>query len=251
MTQASAPDHVTVTIPVEGGDLPVRLYLPEGGRGPGLMLVQEIFGVSRYIADRARALAALGYVVAVPELYWRLGLAATTEEGSIEEVLGAGMAASAELGLDRAVDDVVTTLEWLPGCPEIADAGEPGGSNVGIIGFCFGGGVAFAATARLDRTDLPVALVSYYGSALPALTDQAERVRVPSLHHWGRADAFIAADVQESVREQLGRDGVEWFSYDGANHAFDNPHPAFHHADASRLAWERTTDFLRRHLPVS
>lgn len=241
MTQRSTSGHLTASIPVEDGDLPVQVYLPDGGRGPGLVLVQEIFGVSRYIEQRARDLAELGYVVAVPELYWRLGFAATPEDGPIEDVLGAGMTAAQELGLDRAIDDVVATLEWLPVQPEVA-------GPVGVIGFCFGGGVAFAAAARLGRADRPAVLVSYYGSALPALADQAPRVSAPSLHHWGSADAFIPGEMQDTVRAALARDGVEWFTYDGAGHAFDNPHPAFQHAAASELAWSRTVEFLARQL---
>lgn len=253
MTQPSAPPPSSPaaparhTVPVAGGALPVRLYLPAGGRGPGLVLVQEIFGVSHYIAQRARDLAALGYVVAVPELYWRIGLAATPEEGPLEDVLAAGMAAASELGLESAIDDVVATLEWLPQRPEVMESGS--GTNVGIVGFCFGGGVAFAATARLERTDLPVALVSYYGSALPALVERAPRVRVASLHHWGSADSFIPLAVQDSMRPEIVREGVEWFTYEGAGHAFDNPSPAFHDAPASARAWERTVAFLGRHLP--
>lgn len=248
MTQPSAPPAPEChSVPVVGGDLPVRLYLPQSGRGPGIVVVQEIFGVSRYIAERARDLAALGYVVAVPELYWRSGLAATPEDGPIQDVLAAGMAAATELGLESAIDDVAATLEWLPRRPEVTESDS--GTNVGIVGFCFGGGVAFAATARLDRTDLPVALVSYYGSALPALVELAPRVRVPSLHHWGSADTFIPLDVQEAIRPEIVREGVEWFTYEGAGHAFDNPHPAFHDAAASDLAWERTVAFLGRHLP--
>lgn len=242
MTQRS--DHTIVPVPVDGGELPVRLHLPEGGSGPGLVLVQEIFGVSRYVEARADDLAALGYVVAVPELYWRVGLAATPEDGPIDEVLAAGMAASRELGIDRAIDDVVAALEWLPTVAEVT-------GPVGVIGFCFGGGVAFAATARLEGSDSPATLVSYYGSALPALVDRAPHVRVPSLHHWGSADTFIPVEAQERVRAACEAHAeVEWFTYDGAGHAFDNPHPAFHDADASRLAWERTVDFLRRHLPT-
>ncbi|NCD21080.1 MAG: dienelactone hydrolase family protein, partial [Actinobacteria bacterium] len=71
-----------------------------------------------------------------------------------------------------------------------------------------------------------------------------------SLHHFGTADAWIPMDVVTQIRDAVtaGRDDVEFELYDGANHAFDNPHPLFHHAEASAVAWERTLAFLARHL---
>lgn len=237
-TVAASPDRIE-TIAVTGGDLPVQLYLPPSGRGPGLVLVQEIFGVSAYIRERARDLAELGYVVAVPELYWRIGLSATAEDGPIEDVLAAGMAAAGELGLEPAIADTEAVVPWLASVAEVS-------GPVGLIGFCFGGGVAFAAAAQTD----PAVLVSYYGSALPALQDRAGEIEAPCLHHWGDADAFIDQATQAHLRSVVERSGVEWHTYDGAGHAFDNPHPAFFSGEASALAWQRTTAFLARELPV-
>ena len=92
----------------------------------------------------------------------------------------------------------------------------------------------------------PDALVSYYGSALPRLVELAPKVSAQSLHHFGDADAYLDVDaVIPALR------GAEIHRYPGAGHAFDNPMPAFHHADASELAWRRTVDFLARHLPTS
>ena len=63
----------SVRVSVDGGEMPADLHLPTGDRGPGIVLFQEIFGVTDYIDGRARDLAALGYVVLVPHLYWRQG----------------------------------------------------------------------------------------------------------------------------------------------------------------------------------
>lgn len=238
-TPAPQPDRVA-SVAVAGGDLPVEIYLPPARSGRGLVLVQEIFGVSRYIQARARDLADLGYVVAVPQLYWRIGLVATPEDGPIEDVLGAGMGAAEELGLAPAIADTAASLRWLPTIPEVT-------GPAGLFGFCFGGGVAFAAAAQSD----PAALVSYYGSAIPALLEVAGQVHAPSLHHWGEADTFIDQATQAHLRSVIERDGVEWYSYPEAGHAFDNPNPAFFSEPASRLAWQRTTAFLTRVLPLA
>lgn len=220
-----------------------------GGTGaarpaPGLVLVQEVFGVTEYIAQRARDLARLGYVVAVPELFWRAGVVATRSDGTMQEMLADAQATAAEVGLDASISDAAATLRWLAEQPEVD-------GRVAIVGYCFGGGVAFAVAAST-----PVAaLVSYYGSSIPAQVEAdagvGARVTAPSLHHWGGEDSFIPFAVQERIHAALAHDGVEWHTYPGANHAFDNPNPAFHDAAASRLAWERTTAFLARVLPLA
>ncbi|PFG19787.1 dienelactone hydrolase family protein [Serinibacter salmoneus] len=227
-----------VTVPTDAGEIPVEVFLPERGEGPGIVLVQEIFGVTGYIRDRACDFAQQGYAVAVPQLYWRLGLVATPEDGDLEQVLSAGMAASTGLGLDAAVRDTTAVLAWA------RDAAALEGRPM-LLGFCFGGGVAFRVAA--ENPDLVHALVSYYGSSIPAHLDLADRVTMPSLHHFGEADSFIDLATQARVRAAVVHPGVDWYTYPGANHAFDNPNPAFHHAEASALAWERTLAFLALH----
>lgn len=224
--------HVfTLTRP--DGELPVHRFVPDEPSGAGVVLVQEIFGVSPYVRSRADDLAAAGYEVYVPELYWRIADHELDE--SSEDLLQRGMALMGATDWGDAVADTVAAVEHLRGQ-------VPG--RVGLLGFCYGGGVAFAAAAR-TQVD---ALVSYYGSALPQLLDLAPEVTAPSLHHWGTADAFIPLEVARQVEAALARDGVEFAWYDGAGHAFDNPLPAFHDAEASALAWPRTLTFLEGQL---
>ena len=225
------------TVAVPDGDLPVHVWLPPSGSGPGLLVLQEIFGVSEYIRSRARDLADLGYVVLAPDLYWR---AEGTVDESSEDFLQQGMALAAQLEWDRTVSDAVAALDALRARPEVT-------GGVGVVGFCFGGGVAFnvAAVADVD------VLVSYYGSALPQLLPLAGRVSAPSLHHFGTADAYIPMETVEEIRAAVAGPEAELHLHEGAGHAFDNPHPMFHHERASAAAWGLTTDFLSRQLPVS
>ncbi|WP_413452876.1 dienelactone hydrolase family protein [Georgenia phoenicis] len=227
---------VTTTVPVTDGEMPAHLWLPPSGTGPGLVLLQEIFGVSAYIRSRAADLAALGYVVLAPELYWR---AEGTVDESGEWFLEQGMALQAQLDWDRTVADAVASVGALRSRPEVA-------GGTGVLGFCFGGGVAFNVAALAD-VDV---LVSYYGSALPQLLHLAERVSAPSLHHFGTADAYIPVEKVEEIRAAVAGPEVEFHLHDGAGHAFDNPHPMFHHERASAEAWDLTSRFLARHLPV-
>lgn len=126
--------------------------------------------------------------------------------------------------------------------------------QVGLLGFCYGGGLAFAAAASAaDEQRPPSVLVSYYGSALPTLLHRAPLVGAPSLHHFGTADAFIPAEQVEQIREAVTaggtREQVRFELHEGAGHAFDNPHPGLHHADAAEAAWQRTVGFLAENLP--
>ena len=222
------------------GTMPAQLWLPPGGSGPGLLLLQEIFGVSRYIRSRAAALAEAGYVVLAPELYWRLDAQALDE--SSPSALEEAMALVSRLDWATTVQDAVAALERLRALDQVR-------AGVGVIGFCFGGGLAFNVAA----VDSPDVLVSYYGSALPDLLDLAPRVTAPSLHHFGTEDAYVDADAVQRIRAAVtaGPGGpVRFETYEGANHAFDNPDFVLHHPEASAAAWERTLAFLGEHLPV-
>lgn len=226
-----------VHIQTPDGAMPAHVWLPPQQTGPGLVLVQEIFGISGYIESRAADLAELGYVVCAPEVYWRLGASQVDE--SSEDALATAMGLAQQVDWDAAVADVTLALSHLRGMLEVT-------AGAGLIGFCFGGGLAFNVAAVSD----PDVLVSYYGSALGQLIPLAGRVKAPSLHHFGRADGFIPVSTQDAIREAVTRNGARFETYEGANHAFDNPSPAFHHAEASAAAWATTKQFLAQFLPV-
>ena len=242
MTSAPVP------VSTPDGDMPAHLWLPEAGSGPGILLLQEIFGVSRYIEQRARDLAGLGYVVLVPELFWRLGVS-RVEEGP--EALEEALALLQRADWQAAVRDSLVALEQLGARSEVV-------GGVGIVGFCFGGGLGFSVAAESS----PDVLVSYYGSALPDILGLVEpdapvtvvepgAVTAPSLHHFGLADRFLTPQVVEQVRDALEPlEQVTFHGYETADHAFDNPDFFLHDAEASRLSWERTAAWLAQHLPV-
>lgn len=217
------------------GNLPVHRWLPATGGGLGVLVLQEIFGVSPYIEQRCADLAQAGYVVYAPELYFRLGTM-TFDESSTSYVQE-GMGAAQQLDWEQTTADASATLDALRTASEVT-------GKVGIVGFCFGGGLGFQVAAR----NTPDALVAYYGSAIPGLLALASSVTCPSLHHWGEADSFFPPPVVEQVRAAVTSRGAEFHTYAGAEHAFDNPHPLFHNAAASGLAWSRTLDFLAANL---
>ncbi|PJJ57772.1 carboxymethylenebutenolidase [Mumia flava] len=225
-------------VETDDGAMPAHLWLPETGRGPGILLVQEIFGVSAYIRRRAADLAALGYVVLAPEIFWRLGV---SEVATGPDMLDEALAVAGRADWDLAVADATAALSALRERAEV-DAG------VGVVGFCFGGGLAYAVAAGS-----PVdALVSYYGSALPSLIEAVPAIEAPSLHHFGDADTYIPPETVEKIRVSVSTGGpVELHVHPGAGHAFDNDDFVAHHAEASAAAWSITERWLASTLPAA
>src|SRR5689334_1015929 len=130
-------EQVTTT----DGTFDVPLWLPTTGNGPGLVLIQEIFGLDDYLTTVAEDLAALGYVVAVPDLFWRQ----TPNWSSDHDQAGLTASMNLMAGFDpgQGETDVITTLTHLRGLPEVT-------GPTGVLGFCLGGSLAFAAATHSD-----------------------------------------------------------------------------------------------------
>jgi carboxymethylenebutenolidase len=225
----------------DGGEFPGHLELPESGSGPGMVVIQEIFGVNDYIKGACARLATLGYVALAPDLYWRLGPGIAIDEKA-PDGLQRAFGHVGRLDFAKAGDDATAALEHLRGLPEVA------GGKTGILGFCLGGGVSYMVAALSD----PATCVSYYGSAIPDALGLARQVKCPILFHFGGADDYIPAVKQQAVREAFAHHpGTEFHVHEGAGHAFDNYNaPQMHHERAASEAWAQTVDFLKRTLPV-
>jgi len=217
------------------------LSLPEGGTGPGLVVMQEIFGLTPYIRGVCDRLAGLGYVALAPDLYSRLEPDLVLDE-HLPESLPRAFQAMQRLDVPQAVDDATATLEHLRKLPEV------GGHKVGVIGFCLGGGIAYMVAAASD----PAVAVCYYGSAIPGALDRAQDVTCPILFHFGEDDNYISAEQRRAVAHAFaGRRNVELHLHPAAGHAFDNHDSSmFSRPQAAARAWEQTAAFLAYHLPV-
>jgi len=221
------------------GTFDLTVWLPDAGPGPGLLLIQEIYGVSDYIRAVAEDLAGLGYVVAAPDLFWRLKprFQAAHDEAGLAESLEVSSGFDAEQG----VADSAAALDHLRSLPEVA-------GGLGVIGFCLGGSIAFflAAQEELD------AVVSFYGSAVPGHLEVLEQIDSPLQFHFGGSDGYIPRDQVAAVEQAVaGRDNVEVHVEEDAGHAFHNRKaPMFYVPEPAARAWQRTEEFLRRHLPV-
>jgi carboxymethylenebutenolidase len=237
MTIADSTEFVTTS---DGGRMPAFVARPPSGHGSGIVVLQEIFGVTDYLKRRARDLAALGYVALVPQLYWRLEpnveLPEDTPEG-LQQAFGYLQ----RLDQAQAVQDAAAALDHLRAQPE-------SGEKAGVLGFCMGGRLAYMVGAAAD----PDVVVSYYGSGIASQLDTAQRITAPIIFHFGDNDSYLPVAEADQIRAAFAsHKDAEVHMHQGAGHAFDNPSPMFHHAAASAEAWPQTVAFLKRQLPVT
>jgi carboxymethylenebutenolidase len=222
------------------GDLDAHVALPDSGSGPGIVVLQEIFGVGGYIKESADRLAGLGYVALAPDLYWRIERGITLDHDE------AGMAKAFEtvqqLDPELAVRDSIGALHALRELPEVT------GGRAGVLGFCLGGTLAFQVAVQDD----PDVAVCYYGSGIAGMLDRANAIRCPVLFHYGGEDQYIPLEHAEQVAAcAASNDAMECHIHEGAGHAFDNHDaPMFHQPEPAGRAWEITREFLARTLPV-
>jgi carboxymethylenebutenolidase len=223
----------------DGGEMAAYVAVPESGSGPGMVTVMEIFGVGEYIRGAADRLARLGYVALAPDLYRRTRPG--TAFGHAEGDLQAAMAAAGDLDSAGAVADAAVALAHLRGLPEVT-------SDAGVFGFCLGGTLAFGVAQSAD----PAVAICYYGSGVPGMLDEADRVSCPVLMHWGGEDPYIPVEqAQSACRAAAARPGWECHIHPDGGHAFDNwTNPMFSRPEPAARAWEQTQAFLAGTLPA-
>ena len=235
-----AIEHRTDHVSTPDGDFDLHLWLPESGSGPGIVLLQEIFGVGPYIRLRAEQLAALGYVVAAPDVFWRLQRNWASEHTA--EGLQASFGLVQDFDFPQGVQDCLLALKQVQAMPET-------GGRVAAMGFCLGGSLAYFLAALGD----PTCAVSYYGSGIAGQRELASSVTCPIVFHFGGNDGYIPNDQVEAIRTAFAdqADATVVVQAD-AGHAFDNVEaPMFWTPDAAAAAWSITTAFLAEHLPIS
>lgn len=230
----------TDTIEVPDGSFSAHISLPAPGSGPALLVIQEIFGVNTYIRDVCDRVAGLGYVAIAPDMFWRQEAGFVVEPSEGEEGMNRAFAKMGGHDFAAMTGDLEAVFAHAAAMPECT-------GPVGIMGFCFGGTVAFLSAADLD----PACAVSYYGSGVAgALDAKADSVSCPILFHFGDADPYLPnADADAVAARFADATDARVVVQPGAGHAFDNSfNPMFSNPDAAAAAWQITVDFLRGHL---
>lgn len=208
------------------------LALPRAGKGPGVIIVQEIFGVNAHIRSVAEQYALAGYVALAPDIFWR---------GERRVELGyEGADRDKALALLKAVD-VEKTVSDLGGAAATLRAQPETAGKIGAVGFCFGGQLAYLMAAR-GTVD---AAVAYYGGGIQNKLNEAANIRVPVMFHYAEHDGSIPQTAVAQVKQSFaGRSDVQFFDYPGAAHGFNCPDRSAYDQHASALAHGRTLSFL-------
>jgi carboxymethylenebutenolidase len=195
-------------------------------RKGGVIVLQEIFGIDRHIRADVQRWAKAGYEAIAPSLYDRREWSFTAEHDA--EGLAAGIGHARATPMEQALGDIAATRDFL----------KTRGEKVCVVGYCYGGSLAWLAAARVDGL---AAASSYYGSMVKAnvqLTPQC-----PVIVHLGRTDPGIPADeVEQAVKEH--HDNVPVYIYDAAGHGFNNDSPERYNAEAADLSRRRTRDLF-------
>jgi len=194
-----------------------------------IVLIQEIFGVNSHIRSVADDYASQGFHVIAPALFDRVQ--PNLELGYNPADMAQGMKAARQIGMDAALLDVAASIahartEWRE-------------LKVGVLGFCFGGSLAWLAATRLD----PAAAVCYYGGRIAA--NATETPRCPVMMHFGAKDPHIGpAEIQKIKAAQPD---VPLFLYD-AGHGFNCDQRKDFEPESAKVARQRTLEFFSRHL---
>ena len=202
---------------------------PESGTGPGVVVIQEWWGLVDHIKDVCDRFAAEGFVALAPDLYHGKTTREPDEAGKLMMAMQ----------IDKAGKDMGGAVDY------VREHGT--GDSVGVVGFCMGGGLALVLATQ--RPDAIKACVPFYGLIpWPEAQPDYTKLEAAVLGHYAELDEFFTPELARGLEQQLrdlGKD-VDIAVYPGTHHAFFNDtRPEVHDAEAAATAWERTLAFFR------
>lgn len=209
----------------DGADIGVYHVEPAGVRRGGLVLIQEIFGVTDHIKEQCDRFAAEGYEVLAPALFDR-EVPNFQASYSPEDIQRSVRIAREQHPFEQSIADTQVCIDALK------DKGP-----VFITGYCYGGSVSWVAACRCDGL---AAASCYYGSLIPKFAE--ETPKCPTIAHFGRHDKGIPMDGVEKV--QRLHPGLDIYVYD-VGHGFNSDRRTDYDAESAQLAWERTLALFR------
>ena len=220
----------------DGGEFDAYLALPASGYGPGVVVLQEIFGVNRFLRSVADWYAAHGFVALVPDLFWRIqpGIELTDKGDDWKRAIELYQ----QIDEAKSVEDAAATLEFLRKHPACS-------GRAGALGFCMGGNLAYLLSVRHK----PDCAVGYYGVSIEKSLDEAKNLSNPLLLHIGGQDKFCPPEAQAQIHAALDANPlVTIHDYSNMDHAFARTGGEHYDAAAAELANLRSLEFLVSHL---
>ena len=225
------PNHVTLTSEA-GHQLDAYVAEPKSAAQCAVVIVQEIFGVNSHIRSVADDYAREGFLAIAPALFDRVE--GGVELGYDQDGRQRGMAMVKQIGIETALKDVAAAVQYA--------RQTNGNAAVGVVGFCYGGSLAWLAATRLN----PAAAVGYYGGQIVQHLD--EQPRCPVMLHFGAKDPHIGPDKIDQIRR--AHPEVPLFLYD-AGHGFNCDQRKDYDAPSAKLARQRTLEFLKQNLSAA
>ncbi|NJK99059.1 MAG: dienelactone hydrolase family protein [Spirulinaceae cyanobacterium SM2_1_0] len=227
----------TITITAtDGGRFSAYLATPDAGYAPGVVLLQEIFGVNGLMRALADGYALAGFHVLVPDLFWRQQPGIELDDHDAAD-LERAFALYQAFDETQGVQDAIAALKALRQLPHC--------TRVGTVGFCLGGKLAYLMAARADAH----CNVSYYGVGIEQNLTELAQIKAPYLAHIAEADEFVPPAAQAQLIAAFDPYPITTVhTYPGVNHAFARPGGAAFNAEMAGLANQRTMEFLQRHL---
>jgi carboxymethylenebutenolidase len=219
---------------LDGNEFDGYLALPASGYGPGVVVLQEIFGVNDYMRSVADWYAAHGFVALCPDLFWRLERGVQLTEAEFNKAIDFYQ----RLDEAKAVEDSAAAMNFLRRSPAC-------NGRVGAVGFCLGGNLAYLLSVRFK----PDCAVGYYGVSIEKSLDEARNLSSPLVLHIAGKDKFCPTEAQARIHEVLDQNPfVKIFEYADREHAFGRTGGEHYHAADAELAHLRSLEFLVKHL---
>ena len=226
-------------ITIQGRDGSFMGYLagPSSGRGPGIVVIQEIFGVNAVMREICDGLAARGFFALAPDLFWRLQpRVQLTDKTDAEWQQAFGF--MQRFDPDKGVADIQSSIDALRAWPGV-------NGKVGAVGYCLGGLLAYLTAARTDSD----ASVGYYGVNIQTKLDEAKAIKHPLMLHIAEEDEYVNPEAQQTIGAGLkGNAKVTLHRYPAMNHAFARVGGKHYDKACADLANTRTATFFRQYL---
>ncbi|HXV73095.1 MAG TPA: dienelactone hydrolase family protein, partial [Sphingomonadales bacterium] len=225
-----------LTVQTPDGSFSGYLALPKAGKGPGLVIAQEIFGVNRVMRKVADAFVAQGFAAFVPDLFWRFrpGIELGYSDADWKKA-GAYYQA---FDVDKGVEDLQAAITALRKHPAVT-------GKVGVVGYCLGGLLAYLCACRTESD----ATVGFYGVGIESKLGETKNIKKPTLLHFAENDKFVPLAAIQKIEAALkGNAFAVIHRYPGVDHAFARVGEAHYRAEAAELANRRTFEFLKRNL---